>query len=352
MGVWGTGLYDNDTAQDVKDMCEDIFPFVDIETGNEIIFREFNDLIESKKESIDNDYVSFWYALADWQWKHGILTEVIRRNALELLALSKGESEWENKNDVNRRKNVLNRLKEQLLTNQPARKIRCPKLNKPKHIPGDIIIFKTCSKSEDIGDHSWSFNSCCFGRACLFESEQIRNADYSGFQPRDDHDMYMAIICVGTVKVPHSDFLPEIYDEYSVYAYYDYISSNKPEISDLQTCGFLPYIYWRVNQYKTEVLEWGYCFYLYCDDSGRSNSDFIVEITRNEKETERYHNLKNRKKYGDFIEPFQSLRTAYYELMEEKQRSIFIGYPIDNLLDMNCINPKLLNKEKVVIPKV
>lgn len=126
MGVWGTGLYDNDTAQDVKDMCEDIFPFVDIETGNEIIFREFNDLIESKKESIDNDYVSFWYALADWQWKHGILTEVIRRNALELLALSKGESEWENKNDVNRRKNVLNRLKEQLLTNQPARKIRCP----------------------------------------------------------------------------------------------------------------------------------------------------------------------------------------------------------------------------------
>lgn len=104
----------------------------------------------------------------------------------------------------------------------------------------------------------------------------------------------------------------------------------------MQTCGFLPYIYWRVNQYKTEVLEWGYCFYLYCDDSGRSNSDFIVEITRNEKETERYHNLKNRKKYGDFIEPFQSLRTAYYELMEEKQRSIFIGYPIDNLLDMNC----------------
>ena len=84
MGIWGTGIYSNDTAEDVRDICQEIFPFVSVEEGNRIIFQEFAELINSNLQ--DDDYASFWYALADWQWKHGILTEEIRIKAIGLLS--------------------------------------------------------------------------------------------------------------------------------------------------------------------------------------------------------------------------------------------------------------------------
>ncbi len=43
----------------------------------------------------------------------------------------------------------------------------------------------------------------------------------------------MAILCVGTLKEPVSRNVPDVYWEYSVYAYYDYISDKKPDIEEL-----------------------------------------------------------------------------------------------------------------------
>lgn len=31
MGAWGTGIYSNDTAEDLRDTCKDIFAFYDVE---------------------------------------------------------------------------------------------------------------------------------------------------------------------------------------------------------------------------------------------------------------------------------------------------------------------------------
>ncbi len=84
MGAWGTGIYSNDTAEDLRDTCKDIFAFYDNEEGNRRIFEIFAELIAQKQ--IDNDYASFWYALADWQWKHGLLTENIKEKAVTLLS--------------------------------------------------------------------------------------------------------------------------------------------------------------------------------------------------------------------------------------------------------------------------
>ena len=67
MGTWGSGLYSNDIAEDVRDMCNEIFPFVDIKEGNKILFTEFSEIVNLS--ITDNDSASFWYALADWQWK-------------------------------------------------------------------------------------------------------------------------------------------------------------------------------------------------------------------------------------------------------------------------------------------
>ena len=37
------------------------------------------------------------------------------------------------------------------------------------------------------------------------------------------YDKYMALLCIGSIKIPYSKYLPDLYDERSVYVYYDYI---------------------------------------------------------------------------------------------------------------------------------
>lgn len=116
MGTWGTGIYANDIAEDVKDLCEEIFPFVEVEAGNRIVFAEFKDIVTAPIQ--DGECAAFWFALADWQWKHGILTQTIHSQAMALLEQNAGLADWQNDGssaDIKRRKQVLERLKLQLM---------------------------------------------------------------------------------------------------------------------------------------------------------------------------------------------------------------------------------------------
>ena len=84
MGVWGTGIYSNDTAMDLRDTCQEIYPFCDAEKGLNIIETEYADFFKEDC-CIDGDYADFWYAFADWHWKHGIFSEKHRIKVLKLL---------------------------------------------------------------------------------------------------------------------------------------------------------------------------------------------------------------------------------------------------------------------------
>lgn len=59
-----------------KRLCQEIYSYYPEDRCWEIICGEFKDYIESKE--YDNDTASFWYALADWHWKHGILKDEIK----------------------------------------------------------------------------------------------------------------------------------------------------------------------------------------------------------------------------------------------------------------------------------
>lgn len=180
MGTWGTGIYGNDTAEDVREFCNEIFPLVSVEEGNRIVFREFKDILED--DLIDDDYASFWYSLADWQWKHGILCEDIRMKTIQLLNDHAGIQDWEEsarKSDVRKRKAVMDRLKFQLQNTMPPKKLPKAKLSKPKHKPGDIIIFRAKEKEND-DELGWerSVGYIPFE----YDSQYIRNSSpyYSG----------------------------------------------------------------------------------------------------------------------------------------------------------------------------
>ena len=78
MGAWGAGLYENDTALDVKDEFDKLF-----NDGKSV--QEITDGLTAEFESImdcADEAPLFWLALADTQWKFGVLLPDVKENAL------------------------------------------------------------------------------------------------------------------------------------------------------------------------------------------------------------------------------------------------------------------------------
>ncbi len=337
MGIWGTGLYSNDTALEVKEVCENVFAFYSVEKGNRILFNVFNELLSSNL--IDDDYASFWYALADWQWDHGILTEPIRLKAIQLLDVNVGN--WkENTKEEKKRIEVLQNLRQKLFMDMPPQKLPSAKLNKPKHKPGDILVFH--SKNQGA---VWEIK--LLPLVPQYRDSMIRNFPCDLSPSFDGSNMYYAILCVGSVKIPRAEYLCNAFDEYAVYAFYDYCSPLKPSAERLEECGFLPALQYDYDcaQNRWINLGWTYTFYTSLGNSKKEEIQSYEKIV-NPLEHYRFQRLLSIKNYAQDPLYCVALHTAYYNFFSEKIRLHCIDIPLDNLLSNN-VNPQLFE----VIPE-
>lgn len=119
MGTWGTGLYSDDTACDVRDDYKDIL-------GDGISEPEATKrLIEHWKSELSDPYTApvFWLTLADVQWNLGRLQEKVKKEALTVIENGSDLARWlpDKKLEI-KRKGVLERLSQKLKTAQPAEK--------------------------------------------------------------------------------------------------------------------------------------------------------------------------------------------------------------------------------------
>ena len=130
MGIWGTGLYDNDSACDVRDGYLD---FLQDGLGNE---EAYSKTLESFHEYIgDQDEPLFWFALAETQWKIGRLRPEVKAKALEWIDKNgyldmwednaKGPAGWEK---------TLQKLKDKLNSPMPREK----RIHKVDHNPWNL----------------------------------------------------------------------------------------------------------------------------------------------------------------------------------------------------------------------
>lgn len=89
MGAWGTSLYANDTACDIRGEYLD-----KLRRGlsNEEITAK---LIEQNVDcgSDEDDEALFWFALADTQWNHGRLLPFVNEKAMHFL-FAEGDQRW------------------------------------------------------------------------------------------------------------------------------------------------------------------------------------------------------------------------------------------------------------------
>ncbi len=346
MGSWGTALYSNDTSSDVRDMCNEVYPLVGIEKGTQLILEEYADIVNS--DIIDNDYADFWFALADWQWKHGILTDEIKSKAISLLEAHTGIDEWEGA-DIKKRLAVMDKLLNQLKMPQPEIKIPKAKIAKPKHKPGDIIIVRTGLKENDPENWIWNIEDCTYN--FIYPQEIADKICETLNPPYDAHDKYIAILCVGTEKTPHSQYVEGIYDEHSVYVFYDYIGEQKPTLDTLQTCGFVPKYLQYASETGTTIETSGWCYkfhlFTYSFRLPKDGSEQLIEKVFNKEEASRFCELFDSKNYLPDISWNMELFDAFAEFFEEKARLEKASIPYDNLLDPLASNPDLRPKNEI-----
>lgn len=147
MSAWGTALFSDDFAKDVRDdYVEKIILGKTNEEATEYVKQT------SMPKEDDEDYPVFWIALAVTQWKKGRLLDDVRQKALEVLDSGGDLERWleEGPEKYEKRKKVLADAKELLLSPMPPAK----KLSVPAYLAstpwkiGDVISYKLACDEE------------------------------------------------------------------------------------------------------------------------------------------------------------------------------------------------------------
>ena len=147
MGSWGTSLYSDDLACDIRGAYEDLLIYsATPEEAEARIIQEF------EMEDMDLDESSGWLALADTEWKFGYyLSEHVKEKALSIIARGADLNMWEKQKQKDKRKSVLDKLALQLERPLPKRRRLhpLPVFHCPWKV-GDIIEVPFLNTSVDV----------------------------------------------------------------------------------------------------------------------------------------------------------------------------------------------------------
>lgn len=144
MGTWGTAIFSDDVAEDVRDEYKLLIAY---EYSDEDATKMVKDLFyeEYNPKTDEDDEIIFWLSLALTKWNCGRLDNETKAKALEILNNGGDLLRWkcEGKSLYNKRKKVLEDLQQRLLSQQPALK----KVSKPldRRCPwkfGDLLAFR------------------------------------------------------------------------------------------------------------------------------------------------------------------------------------------------------------------
>ncbi len=187
MGAWGTKLYQDDVAQDVKEQYKEL-----LKKGksNEEATRQVLDEYRPMLNDIDDGPV-FWFALAETQWSLGRLLPEVKEQALACIDKGTDQARWERENPKKapERKKILEDLRIKLNSPMPPmKKIAQPKSYMCEWKIGDVYAYKL--------ESDYAREKGVYGRYFLFQKID-ETVDYP------EH-----IIPVVWVKITDGDVLP------------------------------------------------------------------------------------------------------------------------------------------------
>jgi len=143
MGAWGTAISSNDTYADIYD------EFFDLYNDGQSVDQISKKLIAENQEIINelDDSNNFWFALAKAQWECKQIDPLILERVKHIVETGSDIEVWQrlkaDRNDVKKRKVVLDKFLADLQTEKPKAKTRKRKVIKyPPFEKGHCLTFK------------------------------------------------------------------------------------------------------------------------------------------------------------------------------------------------------------------
>lgn len=222
MGAWSTSITGNDTAQDLLSEYQVAFYYYDVETA----ILKIDQYVRSQgiDEADKEEWCNYYYSLADFMWKKGILTDKVKNTAVKMIDDKFGLELWaESGNQVlKKRLKALSEFKEKLLSPLPAKK----KININLHLnpifeSGDIVAFqlKTSDKIYLTKQAIINRNN----KPC-FDEDFFNKADGKYVVVRKLYDDISY----------RSHIAPEVADHWAVFQLYSKIYDHIPDLSELK----------------------------------------------------------------------------------------------------------------------
>ena len=142
MGTWSASITGNDTAHDLMQEYNVAFYKFPVEEALEKLDAWVR--AHYCNESDPEEWVNYYYSLADFMWKKGILPDHVRDRAVEMIDSRFGMELWEeDKTALRQREKALAKFREKLLSPQPPKKRIKPNVHmEPIFHSGDLIAVK------------------------------------------------------------------------------------------------------------------------------------------------------------------------------------------------------------------
>jgi hypothetical protein len=156
MGTWGTGIYSNDLATDLKPAVAGLakLPFA----PDQIVEHLCELFPEVASNEGDEDHSTFWFVIADQLYKKGIISERATKIALEIIRSGRDIETLRDcgmeEGDLIKRRKVLEKLESDLLR-QPNSHVTSSKITKPKPLVlfvGETFAYPT-SKGQSVNPY-------------------------------------------------------------------------------------------------------------------------------------------------------------------------------------------------------
>lgn len=218
MGTWNASINGNDTAQDLKSEYQAAFFYNDVETALAKIDAYVRSMFD---ESDEEEWSCYYYSLAEFMWKHGILTEDVRTRTIDMIDFGFGLEIWEleGTSTLNKRKKVLAEFREKLLSPQPPKKkIHFNLHRKPIFQTGDLVALQLKTLDKHYPAHS-----------------RLGEDIFRGYDGK-----YIVLRKVGDEISQYSSIEPQLKDYWAKFQLYNAIFDECPTVEQLKNISFVP----------------------------------------------------------------------------------------------------------------
>lgn len=214
MGAWSVSITGNDTAQDLYSEYTAAFYRYDVEEALIRIDRYVRQ--EMFDETDAEEWCNYYYSLADFMWKKGILTPEVRNRAVEMIDSGFGLELWEEAGakTLTARQKALSALKEKLLSPLPPKKKIKPNAHLERILEdGDIIAVQLQTAGKP------------------YTEAEERPLSEEAFHALDGKYVLMQLVnCFASWC---SDIVPEVKDYWACFRLFDGIYDSIPENVDV-----------------------------------------------------------------------------------------------------------------------